>query len=184
MLNSVLNVPLENFGEDLLSWNDAEFDFTDFLEPHSLIDNVDDASPEASLTRHLTSAAQHGHPAEFPLFFLDTALPPTPSTYSPRSLVLRRAILDKATRSVKLTLGTLKSYPRGIVRDNILPPFIHPLLVPHGKEDDQMEPLNNCMSLLHLVSSGIRGSKKLFWRNVRTECEHMRAEVRYVLRWL
>jgi hypothetical protein len=178
MLNSILSMPLENFGVDSTSWDAAEFDFTDFLEPHSLTDNVDCTSPEASLTRHSIFTGQHKHPAEPPMLLPDTALPPMLSTYSPRSLVLRQAILDKAARSVQLTLGTLKSYPRGIVHDNTLPPFIHPLLVPHGKENDQMEPLNNCMSLLHLVSSGIGGSKKLFWRNVRTECEHMRAEVR------
>jgi hypothetical protein len=175
--NDLLSVPLENLGEDLMNWDAADFNFTDFLEPHSLVDNIDYTSPEASLNHQPTFAAQHKHTLQSPMLFPNQSISPTPSTYSPRSLVLRRAILDKATRSVKLTLGTLNSYPRGIVRDNTLPPFIHPLLLPHGKEDDQMEPLNNCMSLLHMVSSGIHGSKKLFWRNVRTECEYMRAEV-------
>ena len=32
-----------------------------------------------------------------------------------------------------------------------------------------MEPLNNCISLVHMISGGVRGSRKLFWKVVRLE---------------
>ncbi|KAI5360705.1 hypothetical protein Slin15195_G086210 [Septoria linicola] len=38
-----------------------------------------------------------------------------------------------------------------------------------------MEPLANCISLVHMIGSP-KGSRKLLWRNVRLECERMRAD--------
>ncbi|KAK0658097.1 hypothetical protein B0T16DRAFT_316695 [Cercophora newfieldiana] len=63
------------------------------------------------------------------------------------------------------------------------PPFVHPQLKSRvhtgvdndgDSEDKQSEPLNNCISLLHMLHSGVSGSRKLFWRNARMECERFR----------
>lgn len=40
-----------------------------------------------------------------------------------------------------------------------------------------MESLINCISLVHMINSGVQGNRKLFWKNVRLECERMYAEV-------
>ena len=72
-----------------------------------------------------------------------------------------------------LILHTLKSYPSMMVRHNTLPPFIHPSLTSLNVENDDIEPLNNCISLSYVLNSGVKGSRKLFWRNVRMECERL-----------
>lgn len=184
VLDSALSMPLENLGEEFLDWNDAELDFSDFLNAQTLIENVDYSSSGTSLFRRSNSTTYQTNPVHYSLFSPEHTMPPTPSIYNTRSLVLRSKITGGATRSANLILGTLKSYPHMILRDNTLPPFIHPSLVPFHKEDDEMEPLTNCISLVHMVSSGIRGSKKLFWRNVRMECERLRAEVCFYFRSL
>ncbi|KAJ5833633.1 hypothetical protein N7474_001944 [Penicillium riverlandense] len=46
-----------------------------------------------------------------------------------------------------------------------------------------MEPLSNCISLVHMISSGTRGSRKLFWRNVRMECERLCSECGRFTNW-
>ena len=65
-----------------------------------------------------------------------------------------------------------------MLRHNTLPPFIHSSLLSRDVENNDMEPLNNCISLMHMISSGVQGSRKLFWKNVRLECEHLYEEVR------
>lgn len=64
-----------------------------------------------------------------------------------------------------------------MMRHNTLPPFIHPCLLSLGIESTHMEPLTNCISLVHMISSDVHGSRKLFWKNVRMECERLVAEV-------
>lgn len=61
-----------------------------------------------------------------------------------------------------------------MMRDNALPPFIHPQM---ASSDTGSESLHNCISLMHLHNSGLPGSRKLFWRNVRQECERLSKHV-------
>ncbi|OAA71663.1 hypothetical protein LEL_08898 [Akanthomyces lecanii RCEF 1005] len=75
-----------------------------------------------------------------------------------------------AQRVSLLMLQTLKSYPQMMMRQKTLPPFIHPSLL-LGDTNDDLEAWHNCMSLVHMANSKIHGSRKLFWRNVRAECE-------------
>lgn len=105
---------------------------------------------------------------------------PTLPTHTPRSFVLRTKVRRDASRTANLILHMLKAYPL-MLQDNSLPPFIHPSLISSDAENDDMEPLNNCISLVHMLSSRVRGSRKLFWRNVRMECERLCAEVGGVL---
>jgi hypothetical protein len=74
-------------------------------------------------------------------------------------------------------LCTMKSYPLMISRYHTVPPFVHPRLAAAGVPKEDMEPLDNCTSLLHMINARGRGSQKLFWRNVRMECERFCAEV-------
>ncbi|KFY91853.1 hypothetical protein V498_05290, partial [Pseudogymnoascus sp. VKM F-4517 (FW-2822)] len=64
-----------------------------------------------------------------------------------------------------------------------LPPFIHPRLISSEAENNHMEPLTNCICLVHMISSGIRGSRKLFWKNVQMECERMCEESSKLNKW-
>lgn len=72
---------------------------------------------------------------------------------------------------------TLRSYPL-MFRQNTLPPFVHPHLLSSDAYKDQIELLTNCISLLHMISGGVQGSRKLFWENVRLECERICEDVR------
>lgn len=81
-------------------------------------------------------------------------------------------------RIANLILHNLKSYPLMIRRHNDLPPFIHKGLLSSSFEDACMEPLTNCLSLVHMINDGLQTSRKLFWRNVRMECERLSEEVR------
>ncbi|KAL1841425.1 hypothetical protein VTK73DRAFT_3484 [Phialemonium thermophilum] len=91
----------------------------------------------------------------------------------------------RAQRIAKLILHTLKSYPVMLLRHNTLPPFLHPstIAIAASNADNAMEPLNNCMSLVHMISSGVRGSRKLFWKNVRLECERLCQENAASTKW-
>ncbi|KAI1182205.1 hypothetical protein F5B17DRAFT_421508 [Nemania serpens] len=115
----------------------------------------------------LTTQEQQNHHLPLPL-----PIPTAPSS-AVRSLVWRPRMQPGAQRTCNLILHTLKSYPLMMLRHNSLPPFIHPFPVSSDVDDPDMEPLKNCMSLVHIISSGIQSSRKLFWKNVRLECERL-----------
>jgi hypothetical protein len=77
---------------------------------------------------------------------------------------------------------TLKSYPL-MLRQNTLPPFIHPSYVSFTGEGAAAEPLENCITLMHMMASGVQGSRKLFWRNVRQECERLCDQNQTLSKW-
>lgn len=66
-----------------------------------------------------------------------------------------------------------------MLRHKSLPPFIHSSLVSFDgdNENAHMESLTNCISLVHMISSGVQRSRKLFWENVGLECERISEEV-------
>ncbi|KAH6849930.1 hypothetical protein B0I37DRAFT_370254 [Chaetomium sp. MPI-CAGE-AT-0009] len=100
------------------------------------------------------------------------------------SLVPRPKLGPKTQRTASLILQTLKSYPLMMLQHDSLPPFIHArMMASSGAENDNMEPLNNCISLLHMIRSGVPGSRKLFWRNVRMECERFYQEYQGWNKW-
>ena len=103
---------------------------------------------------------------------------PRLSTSTVRSFIWRPEIRNGAQRTANLILHTLKAYPLMLLRHNSLPPFIHPCLISSNDENNDMEPLTNCLSLVHTISSQIQGSRMLFWKGVRRECERLCAEVR------
>lgn len=64
-----------------------------------------------------------------------------------------------------------------MMHHNTLPPFIHPRTISPNFDQGNTEPLINCISLVHMIGSKVRGSRKLFWKNVRLECERLLEDV-------
>lgn len=157
-------------GLDLLS---PDIDFADFFKP-SQTDNskINPSSPIMEWPPSDSQRLPHSSTE------LSLSIPLSLPTYTPRSLIHRPKIKPETGRIANLMFHTLKSYPQMMLRPDTLPPFIHPAWVSDGVIDnDHLEPLNNCISLVHMVSSRVRGSRKLFWRNVRMECERLCEEV-------
>lgn len=102
---------------------------------------------------------------------------PRMPTYTMRSLFHRPQTDSGNQRISQLMLQTLKSYPLMMLRQKTPPPFIHPRLMLSDAGNNDAEPWHNCVSLMHMLDGGIQGSRKLFWRNVRTECERFCQEV-------
>lgn len=142
---------------------------TDLLQYSSTSSSSDSTSSTNEAIRIPSSLSSHM-----------ISIPPIP-TYAFRSMLMRPNLKTGTQRITNLILHTLKSYPLMMLRDNILPPFIHPRFTSHESENNNMEPLTNCIALMHMISSGIQGSRKLFWKNVRMECERILNEVCSVL---
>ncbi|KAL5426956.1 hypothetical protein PMIN04_001679 [Paraphaeosphaeria minitans] len=168
------------------NWEDADIDFSDFLNsPVLAADMGDPSAPEYhSLVRHSspsTSTSIHIPDLVIPAAF-DFSIPPVP-TISTHSLVLKSKARPGSHRVVTLILHTLKSYPQMMLRDGTLPPYVHPHLVSSDFNGNDMESLSNCISLVHMISHKVRGSRKLFWKNVRLECERMSTEPSRFSNW-
>ncbi|KAK4496640.1 hypothetical protein PRZ48_012622 [Zasmidium cellare] len=134
-------------------WNDLDITFASFM-------NDEMAGPQPPFQHSV--AEQSSIPRA-----------PTPNA---RSMIARPRIDNKSQRTVKLIMRTLKSYLRMMQQDNTLPPFIHPGLATAHVGHGRMEPMANCMSLMRMLNSEVRGSNKLFWKNVQLESERLLAE--------
>lgn len=178
LLDPALEIPspgLTGLANELF---DLNIDFTDFS---SLSSNLEgawyDSLDSSNLARHSPSpndATQRMQQAANPSIDL---IFHSPSTYDVRSFNPRARSSTGTHRTSNLILHTLKSYPMMILRDQTLPPFIHPHLVSNEVEYKDMEPLSNCVNLIHMLSSGFSGSRKLFWKNVRMDCESLYTNV-------
>lgn len=82
------------------------------------------------------------------------------------------------TTSILMT-RILASYPMMLRDPTSPPPFIHPVFL--NSEERSLESLNTCVSLIQMLDSGIQGSKKLVWKNIRLECERLQVQVRILL---
>lgn len=162
-----------------LDWNDPDVNLTEFLDTQANFEPGEESSQVLpSLLSHSTPSTDRIVQVlqEFPSH--NRSIPRSP-TQSVRSLILRsRTKTGAPQRIANLILHTLKSYPLMMLRHNNLPPFIHSELISFNDNDAQtsMEPLTNCISLVHMISNG-KGSRKLFWKTVGTECEYLCAEV-------
>ncbi|PIG90117.1 hypothetical protein AARAC_001926 [Aspergillus arachidicola] len=159
-----------------------DLDFSDFLNAHIDDDNIHYTTSGSSSVYHSTSSThatiQLQHPRSFPTL----SIPPVP-TQAIRSLVQRPNTGIGTHRIAKLILHNLISYPQMILRHNTLPPFIHPSVVSSNLGNPNLEPLTNCIALVHMIGSGIQASRKLFWRNVRMECERLCEECQTLNKW-
>ncbi|KAI1120689.1 hypothetical protein F5Y10DRAFT_257908 [Nemania abortiva] len=164
-----LGVFAPNLGDGQIGWDGANIAFADFF-------NTQVIEP------HLLSGSPSLAPQSPTLFSSQPSIPSAPSS-AVRALVHRPKLQAGAQRISNLILHTLKSYPLMILRYNTLPPFIHPITVSPDVEDPHMEPLTNCLSLAHMITSGVQGSRKLFWKNVRLECERLCHENERLHKW-
>lgn len=167
-------------GEFQLDWADSDIDFADFLIPQTNDGPVQYSSSGSSSsfgpsTPSTGPASQVQQPISAPI---NISIPRQPVN-TVRSLAQRPKVNIAAGRTASLIFHTLKSYPRMMLRPNTLPPFIHPRLLYSDFGNDHMEPLTNCVNLVHMIGIGAQGSRKLFWKNVRLECERWCEEVRF-----
>jgi hypothetical protein len=174
---AVLDPELANLGGPYLDYNDADFDITGLLDPQMDANTFQYLSqPSSALIRRPTSLTNNANQDRH------SSSPPIPSisrspTRSIRLLIPRPNMSIGQRRIANLILHTLKSYPLIMLHHNTLPPFIHPSLKSPNLKTDKIEPLTNCISLVHMISSGVRGSRQLFWRDVQLECEHICEDV-------
>jgi hypothetical protein len=167
-----------NPGEEYLDWGDAGIDFADFLDPSTNDEAFEYPSlSSSSLVNHSTPSTNQAVQVQQAISSLNISIPIVP-TYNIRLLIPRPKMRTGTQKIANLILYTLKSYPLMIMRHNSLPPFIHSRWISSNSENNFMEPLTNCISLVRMINSGVQGSRKLFWKNVRMECERLCGEVR------
>jgi len=163
----------------LLDWNDPDVNLTEFLDTQANFERDEESSQVlSSVPNHSTPSIDRIVQVRQEFSSHNRSIPRSP-TQNVRSLILRSRIKTGAPQRIaNLILHTLKSYPLMMLRHNNLPPFIHSGLISSNDDDARnlMEPLTNCISLVHMISNG-KGSRKLFWKTVGTECEHLCAEV-------
>jgi hypothetical protein len=104
---------------------------------------------------------------------------PRMPNYHLRSFTQSRSITGRVPSSAKLMTQMLTSFPRTMYNPGSLPPFIHPYSLGTNSHnpDKGFESLTTCMTLMQMVSSGAPSNRKLFWKNVRLECERLQVEV-------
>ena len=177
IFNDTSDPDFANLARNFPDWDTPELDFDNFLSPQTREKTLPYFSYEqSSLVGDLTPSTSQTAQARQAISS-NMSIPPLPS-YTLRLLIQRPRVKTGAQRTANLILQTMKSYPLMILHHNTLPPFIHPGLISSDVENDEMEPLDNCINLVHMISSGFRGSRKLFWTNVRMECERLGAIVR------
>lgn len=180
-----LDTDVENF-----NWDIPELGFSDFLNipinEEDMDENMENLMedvlplPDTSLIRRTTPSADPT--IHIPSFAIPTAanliIPPVPPS-DRRSLIPRSNSKAGPQRAVTLILHMLKSYPQMMLRDSTLPPYIHPYFMSPEFSGNDMESLHNCMNLMRMISYSVQGSRKLFWKNVKLECERFIADVCY-----
>jgi len=167
-----------------LEWDGTSFDVSDFLnmpENHDTAQQPSFVSP--TLLRASTYSAEKTYQDQQLLAYPKLSIP-AQLNYNVRLFIERPKMQAGTThRTARLILHTLKSYALMMLRhENALPPFIHPRLISQDVGDEtgnDMEPLNNCISLVHMLASRLPGSRKLFWKNVLMECERLYEVVRF-----
>ncbi|KAE8361121.1 hypothetical protein BDV27DRAFT_148096 [Aspergillus caelatus] len=167
------------YGDEIV----LDLDFTNFLNTHIDDDNMQyTASGSSSFVYHSTSSADGIVPEHHPGSSPNLSIPPGPTQFI-RSLVQRPYMGAGAHRIAKLILHNLRSYPQMVLRHNTLPPFIHPSVVSSDFGNPDPESLTNCIALVHMIGSGIQATRKLFWKNVRMECERLCEECQKLNKW-
>lgn len=182
ILDSALMISDPELGSiegEYLNWDDLDLDFTNFLDPQTNGEAVQ--YPSLGLVHHSTRSINQTFQGQ-QVTSLHESIPPVP-TSATRSLIQRPKMSNGSQRIANLILHNLKSYPLMMLRHNTLPPFIHPSSMSFNVENNYMEPLTNCINLVHMISRGVQGSRKLFWKNVQSECEHLIGEHLALNKW-
>lgn len=161
-----------------IDWDKMNLDITSFSELPSKgqVSEVFDPPASSLITRRKSATGWNFH-VQHDFNFLNPSIPQQLPSHTLRSLFQRPRQDPSTQRISKLILHTLKSYPQMVIRHGTLPPYIHACTLSLDGENGRMEPLNNCISLVRMLGSGARSSYKLFWKNVRLECERWCSEV-------
>lgn len=156
-------------------WNNLDIDLDNFLLPQN--NSLDVFPTPRQKSPYLSSISlPPGSPIPLPRQLMPFSAIPVSPTNSPRSLVRKMNARPGAPRAANMVLHMMKSYSVMMLQQNNLPPFIHPQMFSFN-DDKDMEPLYNCISLMHMIGRSLPGSRALFWRNVRMECERMKNNV-------
>ncbi|PVI04565.1 hypothetical protein DM02DRAFT_556109, partial [Periconia macrospinosa] len=183
-LEDALIIPDPGFvnpGDVGADWNEIDIDF-------SVLDNLQGYEEQMYNSNISAPPALFQHPSDLQNLGLTTEIPlletwiPRPMV-NPRSLMFRQDLNKGKRRIADLLLRTLKSYALMMLRHDKLPPFIHPQFASLELEGVSLESLTNCIGLVRMISGGVQGSRKLFWKNVGLECERIRAECPNLKRW-
>jgi len=162
-----------------LEWMNPDIDFGGLLNTQTNDQTSQYPPLGRSSTHYTTTPTNKTFHMQQALSPVDISIPPEPSS-TIRLLDPRPKMKNGQQRIANLILHNLKSYPLMMMHD-ALPPFIHQRLTTPDAGITHMEPLANCLNLVHMISGGVQTSRKLFWKNVGLECEHLIAEVYPVL---
>lgn len=178
LVNAALDISDGDFADLGPNYLDPDLAFDDFFTTQTATKGIQDSTLELSFLEAGNSTSQNpDRQTQLAIYSPDVSIPPIP-TLAYRSFDQRPRLKSGSQRITNLILHTLKSYPLMMLHDNNLPPFIHPhFALSDDPENSDVEPLTNCINLVHMRSSRIHGSRKLFWKNVRMECERLCAEV-------
>lgn len=170
--NEAQGFDVNNYPWDYIDWASAALASQPWDSPQLGLQSFSPATIEGDAVWHSSSTftSQKKTTNSFALHMLRS-----PGFTMP-SISYREHTDAGAQRVSLLMLQTLKSYPQMMMRQKTPPPFIHPSLL-LGDTNDDLEAWHNCMSLVHMANSKIQGSRKLFWRNVRAECERFCEQV-------
>lgn len=148
-------------GGESFDWDDPDIDFAEVLNPQTNDEAFQYPSPRSSsFVRHWTPSTDQTVRVQQAVS-LNVSIPAIPiSTH--RSLIQRLKMKTGAQRMANLILHILKSDPLMILRHDTLPPFVHPHLISSHAENNHTEPPTNCINLVHMISSGVQGSRKFF----------------------
>jgi hypothetical protein len=169
------------------SWNasDSLFDFSahDFASlPNDLFNAYPDVNLELMPTEFGESASSIPAPPGSDNVLATTSwygpayvpIPRAPTT-SIRSFQRHTNYQPRSVHMSHLIIQTLRSYPLMLLRGDALPPYIHPNFI--SQPIDDLEPLTTCLSLIHMLRAApSTATRRLFWRNVRLECERFLSE--------
>lgn len=150
----------------------------DLLNPQADINNSHLLTTQPSSVHRSSPPIDTGAQIDQNLLSLKFSIPTAPGAV--RSMIRRQSTQTAAQRVSNLISHTLQSYPLMLLRSSTLPPFIHPSMITSNDENLHLESLTNCLSLVQMISTGIQTSRKLFWKNVRMECERLSEEVPWI----
>jgi hypothetical protein len=170
-----LDFDLIDFGQGWNDWHQVNIDSLELQHPddQSTAPVTQDSIsllPTDSWDPPLKQQFQIGQMAS-----LTTSSIPMMPTYNLRSFFQLPATRGRAQPTTTLMLHILTSFPYMMKSHDTLPPFIHPysLSATHAHNNTSVEALTTCMSLMQMLHSNVSGSRKLFWKNVRFECERI-----------
>ena len=176
---ALMNFDFADIGEGDLDWHTVDVE-----KPGMQILNHQEAYANATDLMTLVPIDQATSREDYEQYFGPISPVPSPPlpimpTYDLRSFRKKSMTRGGANTTAMLMIRILTAYPM-MMRDKASPPpFIHSSYMTNGLdcENRSYESLATCASLMQMLGSGGKRSRKLLWKNVRLECERFHAEV-------